>query len=40
MSTELVVLMLLLLAIVVLDLTAPRWGADSRHLDPQSFMPS
>jgi hypothetical protein len=40
MSTELVVLILLMLAIVALDLTAPRWGADSRHLDPQSFMPS
>jgi len=39
MSTELVILMLLLLAIVVLDLTAPRWGADSRRLDPFSHMP-
>lgn len=37
MSTELIVLMLLFVAIVVLDLSALLWGADSRHLDPQSY---
>ena len=39
MSTELVVLMLLVLAIVALDLSAFLWGADSRRLDPQSYTP-
>jgi hypothetical protein len=40
MSTELVVAMLLLLAIVALDVAALMWGADRRLLDPQSYMPS
>jgi hypothetical protein len=40
MSTELVVVMLLLLAIVALDGAALMWGADSRRLDPQSYMGS
>jgi hypothetical protein len=39
MSTELVVVTLLLLAIVAIDVAALMWGADSRRLDPQSFMP-
>jgi hypothetical protein len=38
MSTELIVLLLLLLAIVVLDLSALLWGVDSRRLDPHSYM--
>ena len=37
MSTEVVILILILVAMVVLDLAAPRWGADSRRLDPQAF---
>jgi NADH:ubiquinone oxidoreductase subunit 6 (subunit J) len=35
-----VVLMLMLLAFVVFDLSAARWGADSRRLHPQSHMPN
>ena len=38
-STELVVVMVLLLAIVLLDFAALRWGADSRRLDPRSYAP-
>lgn len=40
MSTEVVILILLLVAMVALDLVAPRWGADSRRLDPQAFVPN
>ena len=39
MSTDLIVVMLLLLAIVALDLSALWWGVDSRRLDPQLYMP-
>jgi len=38
MSTEVVIVILMLVAIVALDLAALRWGADSRRLDPQAFM--
>jgi nitrogen fixation-related uncharacterized protein len=39
MSTELVVVMVLLLAIVAVDLAALRWGADSRRFDARSYTP-
>ena len=39
MSTELVVLILVLLFIVALDLAALRWGADSRRFDSKSYAP-
>jgi len=38
-STELVVVILLLLAIAALDLAALRWGADSRRFDTRSYAP-
>ena len=37
MPTEVVILILMLVAWIALDLAAPRWGADSRRLDPQAF---
>jgi hypothetical protein len=39
MSTEVVVVILMLLANIALDLAALRWGADSRRFDPQSYTP-
>jgi len=37
MYTEVVIVSLLILAIVVLDFAALRWGADSRRFDPRSY---
>jgi len=39
MSTEVVVVVLMLLAIAALDLAALRWGADSRCFDTRSYVP-